>query len=56
MIKCPNCTGELNFKPSDNVVKCEYCGTTWNPTELKEKVKSAEKQERNDDERSIKGM
>ena len=43
MIKCPNCTGELNFKQSDNVVKCEYCGITWNPTELKEKVKSAEK-------------
>lgn len=50
MIKCPNCTGELNFKPGDNVVKCEYCGTTWNPAKLKEKVVSAKKEEKSSDE------
>ena len=45
MIKCPNCTGELKFNPTDKVIKCEYCGTIWNPSVLKEKVKFATKKE-----------
>ena len=41
MIKCPNCTGELKFNPKDQEVICEYCGSKFNPKELKEKVKVA---------------
>ena len=39
MIKCPNCTGELEFKPTDQEVVCKYCGSKFNPKELKEEVK-----------------
>lgn len=41
MIKCPNCTGELDFDVKDEVVKCSYCGSKFNPKELNEKVKMA---------------
>lgn len=41
MIKCPNCTGELKFSPKDKEVICEYCGSKFNPKELKAKVKVA---------------
>lgn len=41
MIKCPNCTGELKFKPTDKQVVCEYCGSKFDPKELKAKVKMA---------------
>ena len=41
MIKCPNCTGELDFDVKDELVKCSYCGSTFNPKELNEKVKMA---------------
>lgn len=41
MIKCPNCTGELKFSPKDKEVVCEYCGSKFNPKELKAKVKAA---------------
>lgn len=50
MIKCPNCTGELKFNPKDQEVVCEYCGSKFNPKELKEKVKVAgeEKEKKNE--------
>ena len=41
MIKCPNCTGELDFDVTDQLVKCTYCGSEFNPKELNEKVKTA---------------
>lgn len=44
MIKCPNCGGELKFKPKDKVVKCEYCSTKFNPKELRATVKSADEE------------
>lgn len=39
MIKCPNCTGELNFDPKATKVVCEYCGSIFDPKELNAKVK-----------------
>ena len=41
MIKCPNCTGELDFDVTDQVVKCTYCGSKFNPKEAQLKVKTA---------------
>ena len=41
MIKCPNCTGELDYDVVDQLVKCTYCGSEFNPKELNEKVKTA---------------
>ena len=39
MIKCPNCTGELDFDVKAKEIKCSYCGSTFKPSELKAKVK-----------------
>lgn len=44
MIKCPNCTGEMNFDPKAQQVKCEYCGSVFDPKELQEKVKMSGEQ------------
>ena len=44
MIKCPNCSAELYFSPGDNIVKCDYCGSSFNPEELKEPVKYSEEE------------
>lgn len=41
MIKCPNCEGEMNFEPGAQEVVCEYCGSKFNPNELKTKTKVA---------------
>ena len=48
MIKCPNCGGELKFKPSDKEVVCEYCGSTFNPKELNKEAKDSTKVEKKD--------
>lgn len=45
MIKCPNCTGELNFDPKATKVKCEYCGSIFDPKELKTTVKTTKEVE-----------
>ena len=45
MIKCPNCTGELEFDVSMQSVKCKYCGTVFNPNELNEQVKMSKEEE-----------
>lgn len=45
MIKCPNCTGELNFDPKATKVTCEYCGSTFDPKELNAKVKKSKEVE-----------
>lgn len=50
MIKCPNCTGEMNFDPKAKQVKCEYCGSVFDPKELQADVKMAgEKEATNQD-------
>ena len=42
MIKCPNCGGEVDYKPGVKKVVCQYCNTKFDPeTELKGKVKTA---------------
>ncbi len=35
MIKCPNCTAQLTYKVTDKQVKCDYCGSSFSPSELK---------------------
>lgn len=62
MIKCPNCGGEVDYKPGEKKVVCQYCNTKFDPeTELKVKVKVAkenkplvekeEKEEKNKDKK-----
>lgn len=34
MIKCPNCTGEMNFQPGDQLIVCQYCGSKFDPNAL----------------------
>lgn len=41
MIKCPNCSAELEFDASTQLVTCEYCKSTFDPNELSVKVSSA---------------
>ena len=43
MIKCPNCSAELKFSAKAQKVKCEYCGSTFDPKELKAEVKKSKK-------------
>lgn len=45
MIKCPNCTAELEFDSKDQLVKCDYCGSEFNPKDLNVEVKKSKKQE-----------
>ena len=41
MIKCPNCTAQLAFEVTDQKVKCSYCGSSFEPSELNSTVKAA---------------
>ena len=43
MIKCPNCGGEVEFKPGEKQVVCQYCNTKFNPEKEISKVKKAKK-------------
>ena len=60
MIKCPNCTGELDFDVKDQVVKCTYCGSEFNPKEAELKLRTAKeikqdkKEENNNEEKEEK--
>ena len=44
MIRCPNCTAQLEFNVESQKVTCDYCGCTFNPKELKEEVKKAKEE------------
>lgn len=44
MIKCPNCSAELDFDVKDQEIICEYCGSKFNPKELDSKLKAAEEE------------
>ncbi|MBO7729849.1 MAG: hypothetical protein J6S31_03220 [Lachnospiraceae bacterium] len=48
MYKCPHCGGELDFLPGTEIIKCEYCGSEFSPSELIEEkeVTAAEYQEK----------
>ena len=52
MIKCPNCSADLEYKVEDELVYCEYCGSKFNPKELDVKVDVSEEQ---DDSNSYEG-
>lgn len=41
MIKCPNCGGELKYNVLEKVVKCDHCGSKFNPDEQIAKEKMA---------------
>ena len=41
MIKCPNCTGEMEYDVGSSSVKCQYCGSIFNPNELNAEVKAS---------------
>lgn len=48
MIRCPNCTAQLEFDAEAQNVKCNYCGSIFNPKELEiqaKKAKEIEKEE-----------
>ena len=42
MIKCPNCSAELNYDVDAQQVVCEYCGSKFDPKKLEAKTKKAE--------------
>lgn len=42
MIKCPNCSAELEFDSKSQSVTCEYCRSTFNPKELDVSIKKSE--------------
>ncbi len=41
MIKCPNCTGEMEYTPGIKKVKCKYCGSEFNPETIIEKEQAS---------------
>lgn len=51
MIKCPGCGGEVKFNAITQKVKCDYCGTEYEPSEVKEKVDVSGEQKKSSDEK-----
>lgn len=45
MIKCPNCTAQLAFEVTDQKVKCDYCGSSFEPAELRASLNVASEKE-----------
>ena len=41
MIKCPGCGGEIEYKPGEKQVVCQYCGTKFDPEKEIAEVKVA---------------
>lgn len=54
MIKCPNCTGELDFDVKDQEIKCSYCGSVFKPSELKARLKTSGEKKKNKEEKEEK--
>lgn len=52
MIKCPNCSANLEYDVKDEKVTCKYCGSKFNPKELKVKVDVSEE---HDDKNTFSG-
>ena len=38
MYECPNCGGNLKFSIEDQLMKCDYCQTTFDPYSLKKET------------------
>lgn len=47
MIKCPNCGGEMNYKPGEAQVVCQYCASKFDPKELNIDVQMSKENEEN---------
>ena len=45
MIKCPNCSANLEYKVEDGKIFCEYCGSKFDPKGLDTKIGKAEEYE-----------
>ena len=45
MIKCPNCTAQLKFEVTDQKIKCDYCGSSFEPAELRASLNVASEKE-----------
>ena len=45
MSKCPNCGADIEFKAEDQHVHCHYCGSDFDPKELKVEKKAAKEVE-----------
>ena len=45
MAKCPHCGAEFKFDARKKLVHCDYCGSDFNPKELKKEVKQSKKRE-----------
>ena len=45
MAKCPHCGAEFKFDARKKLVHCDYCGSDFNPKELKKEVKTSKKHE-----------
>lgn len=48
IVKCPNCTAELEFDAKSQHVSCDYCGSSFDPKELRVSVKKAAEKEANE--------
>lgn len=45
MIRCPNCTAQLEFDAASQNIKCDYCGSTFEPKELEIQAKKAKERD-----------
>ena len=45
MIKCPHCGAEFKYNAKSKLIHCDYCGSDFNPKEVKTKVKVSKKKE-----------
>ena len=53
--QCPSCTGPLHFSAETGKLKCEYCGSSFDPAEIErlyqEKTQAAAEADRQEDEK-----
>ncbi len=45
MIRCPNCTAQLDYDVSSQQIHCDYCGSTFDPKEFQTEIKKSEEVE-----------
>ena len=53
--QCPSCTGPLHFSAETGKLKCEYCGSSFDPAEIErlyqEKAQAAAEADRQEEEK-----
>ena len=47
MIKCPNCSANLEYKIEDGKIMCDYCGSRFDPKELNVDIEMSEEHDDN---------